>query len=1725
MTRMLAVILVLSLSLQLAVVAVPVARAVAAPTAPTVPYEEGSRIAVTSDGDEHDEDDWGATPATLSILAAAGLQEKLVHYDINAHLWEHLPTDSKDSTGWHDEMRDSLYNAAYFFGYGNPDVFFDDQTQYEESVAHLAAEIEKSTADNKLYIILGGPAEVLYQACQKATKGHAYVTILSHSIWNNQNQANQHPGECHKLSDIKNVNVVQIKDQNQDGKTPIFSTQVGDKYDEWKWMQNAENPGLKYVYQRMKDYRPDISDCGMIYYLLTNDENGSPEKLKAWFQAQTPNFLNADLRLDQSADVNKMVSELPELKQTVYSGVEKEDLALPDTVKAVLGDNQTTKQLQVTWECETYDPNTPGTYWFYGTLTMPEDGSVVNPAHRQPVLQVTQVVSETSANVTGVETIEETHVAIGTAQESLGLPSQIVVTLSDGTTKALPVTWSCDSYRADTMGRYTFTGTINLPSQGNITNLEHIVAYATVIVEERTDSTIPGVFMEYFGSYDRRTDYTCTPAAPAPGNSEAVTEGALQGHAGIPDQVPVSWSEVAGQINGYWGKNGPEIQYDGHAVVDSDYFAVRWTANLTTPDYTGAYYFKINANDGKRFAIYDTAGELLGEYTRWNSTKGVVNTGANHVDGAGDSCTGFTVIDAKADVVKVYLQADTAYRIEMEFCEHKDTAFGKLQWLYQTNDSDALKKLGGSNASGTAHEQYLVPADRLSLPDQWVGSLVQGYVYDTQGRPLSGITATLGENSYTTDSNGYYRLLTHLTDTQVVKFQGPNLTGSVDVVIEGDTVVAPVTLREEQQQQGVLLSYYHDYNSQLDMEHGPTFQEVKTGVPLSFSWSTGSPVPGVVGTDKSAVVMEAQLKITQAGTYRFMVDARDGGTFAIDGEEICSQTTSGLWQEGPVEKYLTEGFHHIRLMVFDEVTNYFAHVRMLMPGETFQGNIRDEAPIPAHMLYVPHGLEGQAFVCGTVTTAAGEAVEGASVQLYQLNGQEQAGYTAYTGQDGSYRILVDKGTYSHLTAAKEGFSSGSYQGEISVDGDVTGADVVLEPQGVAPTEIASVTELHGSAVVFGTPKDQLPLYQSVQVRRGDGTVVYVPVKEWVCEDYHANQAGTYSFVGLLDTSNAYIIEDSMATTPCSVSNPEGLTAILPITVMEQGRKPLVWIISDMSDNTLKGSESTGTVNDPDDISAMAGYFLMANEFETRGIVISSTHRKEHVAGTPDQKEWADRYFGEAYAHDLDHLNGTIGGYPDTIPFYQSCIKETADHFDPNKSYKDLSQYDTVQMLVDEVQSLQDGEILNILCWGSLTEQAIFVKHCLDTGKEELLEHVRFIAHWTNSSLKQGSPEQPWKVANFNEDASAGWYVKDLAFEGVYDYFELGCCGQHGIVSGQPRTNGYYDGFKESQLGTIFAEGKFVYNGVDHSDSATYWVLLGGYGVDLGDVDPRGNNAAKVEQANIDAFYKNSKALHEELLRRAQAAAKEVTATITFAPGEGTGEMASVEVAVGQDYILPSCTFTPPQGQQFKAWSVNGSQKAPGTTLTVTEDVTLVALWESKPALPSTLPGLQAYYYSNTTMEVNGDYSKLKPVASEIVQGNLNFSWGSSAPHPDLMTTDYFSVVYQGYITVPKSGTYEFKTTSNDGGLLKIDGKQVTLKTGGGGSVTGKITLDAGTHTFYLCVHEVANTASIKVEWKKPGDSSRSVVPGSVLSCDPLPVATEKHVAEEALFLQCRSMPV
>jgi hypothetical protein len=70
-------------------------------------------------------------------------------------------------------------------------------------------------------------------------------------------------------------------------------------------------------------------------------------------------------------------------------------------------------------------------------------------------------------------------------------------------------------------------------------------------------------------------------------------------------------------------------------------------------------------------------------------------------------------------------------------------------------------------------------------------------------------------------------------------------------------------------------------------------------------------------------------------------------------------------------------------------------------------------------------------------------------------------------------------------------------------------------------------------------------------------------------------------------------------------------------------------------------------------------------------------------------------------------------------------------------------------------------------------------------------------------------------------------------------------------------------------------------------------------------------------------------------------------TVSFDANGGSGAMADVEVNKGDNFTLPDATFTAPDGKEFDAWEVNGARKTAGSTITVTEDIVVTALWKDE----------------------------------------------------------------------------------------------------------------------------------------------------------------------------------
>ena len=258
----------------------------------SIPYYTG-RIVISSDGNEHDEDDWAATPMTLALLAANGLQSKVPVYIFSDHIWG----SNKEKPGAAEQMRESAFIGAKTFGFKKT-KFIEAATAQNFAIIELATQINESSAKDPLTIIAAGPMEIIGTALNEADSLKLkYVRLISHSKWNDEHADKPYDWEKHsgwtweKIKEKFEKHGLQldhIADQNGGEDYDGLKAKVS-KYD---WLKNSPAKNKKpfakgswdWLYSRLvaaqKGDEFDPSDSGMIIYLLTGKEKTDPEDVR-----------------------------------------------------------------------------------------------------------------------------------------------------------------------------------------------------------------------------------------------------------------------------------------------------------------------------------------------------------------------------------------------------------------------------------------------------------------------------------------------------------------------------------------------------------------------------------------------------------------------------------------------------------------------------------------------------------------------------------------------------------------------------------------------------------------------------------------------------------------------------------------------------------------------------------------------------------------------------------------------------------------------------------------------------------------------------------------------------------------------------------------------------------------------------------------------------------------------------------------------------------------------------------------------------------------------------------------------------------------------------------------------------------------------------------------------------------------------------------------------------
>jgi hypothetical protein len=258
------------------------------PELPPLPWL--GRIAISSDGNEHDCDDITATAMTLALLAKTGNASRLVYYGHSDHIWSTGLDGTCNGGNREEEMRISSEETARLWGGFDLGVFINARAQTLEAVLALVAQINASSAEDPLWIIGAGPMEVIGTALSTSNPlKRQFVTVVSHSDWNNSHAELPGYGSWNfiELQTILGANIRQINDQNA-------GLQTHESY--YSWLEHSSDPRLNWLWQRHQrsGLSPvfDPSDAGMIYWLITGgnnggDQNATPAKLKALLESSS----------------------------------------------------------------------------------------------------------------------------------------------------------------------------------------------------------------------------------------------------------------------------------------------------------------------------------------------------------------------------------------------------------------------------------------------------------------------------------------------------------------------------------------------------------------------------------------------------------------------------------------------------------------------------------------------------------------------------------------------------------------------------------------------------------------------------------------------------------------------------------------------------------------------------------------------------------------------------------------------------------------------------------------------------------------------------------------------------------------------------------------------------------------------------------------------------------------------------------------------------------------------------------------------------------------------------------------------------------------------------------------------------------------------------------------------------------------------------------------------
>ena len=235
------------------------------------------RIAISSDGNRHDCDDIFSTAVTIAILGKTGNADRLTYYGYADHVWS---SETGCAEGNRElAMQRSAVGTALLFGGFDPSVFINARANRKRAIQKLTEEINASSPTDPLWILAAGPMHVIGTALNHAASSRRqYVTVVSHSKWNDWHATKPQGGESphtgwtwRKIRKMTSPpRLVHLPDQNAELKARQW------EFSEWRESVDAR---LRWLWTRNEATglpAADCSDAGMTYWLATGRENRAP---------------------------------------------------------------------------------------------------------------------------------------------------------------------------------------------------------------------------------------------------------------------------------------------------------------------------------------------------------------------------------------------------------------------------------------------------------------------------------------------------------------------------------------------------------------------------------------------------------------------------------------------------------------------------------------------------------------------------------------------------------------------------------------------------------------------------------------------------------------------------------------------------------------------------------------------------------------------------------------------------------------------------------------------------------------------------------------------------------------------------------------------------------------------------------------------------------------------------------------------------------------------------------------------------------------------------------------------------------------------------------------------------------------------------------------------------------------------------------------------------------